>query len=228
MAFILLGKKVGMTRVYNEDGVQMPVTVVEAGPCYVSQLKTPDTDGYAAVQIAFEDVKPRRSTKPVIGHDAKAGVGPKRHHREFRVEEAELEEYEVGQALTVEKFAEMKFVDVIGRSKGKGTQGVMKRWNFKGQLMSHGVERKHRSPGSIAGHAFNAGGSGGPKKGKKMAGRMGDERVTVRSLDLIGVDTDKNVLLIKGSVPGPNGGVVEIRPAKRLTPKKQAVVASAS
>lgn len=228
MAMTLLGKKVGMTRVYNEDGTQMPVTVVEAGPCYVSQIKSVEADGYAAVQIAFEDVKPRRSTKPGIGHDAKAGLAPKRHHREFRVTEEQLAEYEVGQALTVEQFAALKFVDVIGRSKGKGTQGPMKRWNFKGQLKTHGVERKHRSPGSIAGHAFNAGGSGGPKKGKKMAGRMGDARTTVRSLDLIGVDTERNALLIKGPVPGPNGGIVEIRPAKRLTPKKQAVVAQAS
>mgnify|MGYP006271659503 CR=1 FL=1 len=228
MAMTLLGKKLGMTRVYNENGTQMPVTVVEAGPCYVSQLKSPEADGYAAVQIAFEDLKPRRSTKPVIGHDAKAGLAPKRHHREFRVEPDELAGYELGQALTVENFAEFKFVDVVGRSKGKGYQGVMKRWNFKGQLQSHGVERKHRSPGSIAGHAFNAGGSGGPKKGKKMAGQMGNERVTVRSLDLVAVDVENNVLLVKGAVPGPNGGIVEIRPAKRLTPKKRAVVAAAS
>jgi len=217
----LLGRKIGMTRVYTEDGRQVPVTVIEAGPCYVSQLKTPDKDGYAAVQVAFDDVKARRSTMPQIGHDLKAGLGPKRVHREFRVEASELEGFEVGQELTIEQFAEVRFVDVSGRSKGKGYQGVMKRHGFKGQLSSHGVERKHRSPGSISSHASNAGMSGKIKKGKKMAGQMGNSRVTVRALDIIQRDPENHVLLVKGPVPGPNNEIVEIRAAKRIYKVKQ-------
>jgi len=223
----LLGKKIGMTRVYDGQGKQVPVTVIEVGPCYVSQVKTPEADGYAAVQLAYEDVKARRSTMPVIGHDAKAGLAPKRHHREFRVSEDEAAEYEVGQELTVAALADQKYVDVSARSKGKGYQGVMKRHNFKGQLATHGTERKHRSAGSIAGHSFNAGGSGGPKKGKKMAGQLGDERATVRSLDIIEVDQDKGLVLVKGPVPGPKNAIVEIRPAIRLK-KRKAKLAKAS
>ncbi len=216
----LLGKKIGMTRLYNEDGVQVPVTIIEAGPCVVTQIKTPETDGYAAVQIGFDEIKPRRSTMAKIGHDAKAGAAPQRFHREFKVAEEELESYELGQTLTVADIAELKFVDVTGTSKGKGFQGVMKRWHFKGQLASHGVERKHRSPGSICAFGSNTGGVGGPKKGKKMAGHMGNTRVTTRSLDVIQVDTDKNLILVKGPIPGPNQGLVEIRPAKRLYKSK--------
>jgi large subunit ribosomal protein L3 len=210
-----------MTRVYTEDGRQVPVTVIEAGPCYVSQIKTPEKDGYAAVQVAFDDVKARRSTMPQIGHDLKAGLSAKRVHREFRVEASELENYEVGQELTIEQLAEVRFVDVSGRSKGKGYQGVMKRHGFKGQLKTHGVERKHRSPGSISSHASNAGLSGKIKKGKKMAGQLGNRRVTVRALDIIQRDPENHVLLVKGPVPGPNNEIVEIRPAKRIYKVKQ-------
>lgn len=224
MAAHLLGRKIGMTRLYTEEGTQVPMTVIEAGPCFVSQVKSAETDGYNAVQIAFEDVKARRSTMPVIGHDGKAGVSPKRHHREFRVTEDELAEYEAGKALSVEVFEGILFVDVIGTSKGKGFQGVMKRHNFKGQLASHGVERKHRSPGSISSHGSNAGGSGGPKKGKKMAGQMGNERVTVRSLRVIALDKQKNLIMVKGPVPGPNQGLLEIRQARRLNTAKAELV----
>jgi large subunit ribosomal protein L3 len=204
-----------MTRLYDDDGNNVPVTVIQAGPCYVSQLKTAETDGYEAVQIAFEDVKGRNSTMPVIGHDAKAGLEPKRVHREVRLAEGETESYELGQELTVEVFDAVKFVDVIGTSKGKGYAGVMKRHNFKGQLASHGVERKHRSPGSVGGRSSNLG-TGKPKKGIRMSGRMGDARVTVRSMPVIGIDKDKHLLLVKGPVPGANKGLVVIREAVRL------------
>lgn len=220
MAKAILGRKIGMTRYYTEDGVNLPVTIIEAGPCFVSQVKTPEADGYAAIQVAFEDVKPRRTTQPVIGHDAKAGLSAKRFHKEFRIAADEVGNYELGQSITVEQFESVKYVDVVGTSKGKGFTGTMKRWNYKGQLASHGVERKHRSPGSIGGHATNAGGPGGPKKGKKMSGQMGNERVTVRSLDIVAVDKDKNLLLVKGPVPGANNGMLIIREAGRLYKSK--------
>jgi len=221
MPAALLGKKLGMTRYFTEDGTNIPVTVIEAGPCAVTQLKTSESDGYSAVQLAFGDVKPRRSTMPVIGHDAKAGQRPKRWHREFRLEDdAELEQFEFGQAVDVSAFEGVKYVDVIGHSKGKGFQGPMKRHNFSGLEASHGVERKHRSAGSIGGHATNLGTGPKIKKGKRMAGHMGDERVTVRSLDVVAVDPEKNLLLVKGPVPGPNQGMVMIREAKRLNRKK--------
>ncbi|MEO0966106.1 MAG: 50S ribosomal protein L3 [Planctomycetota bacterium] len=216
----ILGKKIGMTRYYDADGKNVPVTVVEAGPCVVSQLKTQDTDGYCAVQIAFEDVRGRNSTMPVIGHDAKAGVGPKRHHREIRCDDAkEFESYELGQAIAADSFEEVKYVDVTATSKGKGTQGAMKRHGFKGQEASHGVERKHRSPGSVGGRSAYLGG-GRPKKGIRMAGRMGNEKVTVRSLPVIAIDKERNLLLIKGPVPGSKNGLVFIREAKRLYKRK--------
>lgn len=220
MAVSLLGTKVGMTRVFDEDGVSVPVTVIKAGPCVVTQVRDDETDGYSAVQIGYDDVKPSRSTMPMIGHDAKAKTAPKRHHREFRVPADELGEYELGQALTVESFASHAYVDVIGVSKGKGFQGGMKRHNFKGQLATHGVERKHRSPGSIASHSSNAGMAGGVKKGKRMAGHMGHERVTVRSLEVVKVIPDENLILVKGSVPGHNKAMVEVRTAVRLPKSK--------
>ncbi len=216
MAFSLLGTKIGMTRVYTDAGVSVPVTVIECGPCVVTQVRSKDKDGYHGVQIAYGEMKARNSTMPMIAHDAKAGTDPKRHHREFRVDEKNAAEYTLGQALGVDKFAEIKYVDVIGTSKGKGFAGVMKRHHFKGMFASHGTERKHRSPGSIGSLCSNRGYGGGLKKGKRMAGHMGDERVTVRSLDVVRVEADKNLLLVKGPVPGANGGLVEIRPAIRL------------
>lgn len=220
MALILMGKKVGMTRVFDDAGVSSPVTVIEVGPCVVTQLRTMDTDGYTAVQVGYDDVKPRRSTMPVIGHDAKAMTAPKRYHREFRVTEEQLGEFELGQTLDCEMLAKMSYVDVSGISKGKGFQGGMKRHNFRGQEASHGVERKHRSPGSIGGHATNLGTGPKIKKGKRMSGHMGAERVTVRSLDVIRVEADKKILMVKGPVPGPNGQMLEIREPTRLRKTK--------
>ena len=221
MASALLGRKIGMTRYYNADGVSLPVTVVEAGPCVVTQVKTTATDGYAAIQIAFDDVKARRSTMPIIGHDGKAGTAPKRNHRELRLEsDEEAAAFELGQTITVEAFDGVKFVDVVGTSKGKGFQGPMKRHNFKGQIASHGVERKHRSAGSIGGHATNLGTGPKLKKGKRMAGEMGSERVTVRNLDVVAIDPERNLLLVKGPVPGPNRGVLFMRTSKRLNRRK--------
>ena len=221
-----MGRKVGMTRIYTEAGVSVPVTVVAAGPCFVSQIKSTASDGYAAVQIAFDEIKPRRSTQPLIGHDAKAGVAPQRFHREFRVTESELGEYSPGQAITVERFEGVRYVDVIGQSKGKGFAGAMKRHHFKGLCASHGTERKHRSPGSISGHGNERGGTGGPKKGKKMPGHLGDDRVTMRSLDLVKVDKENGLLLVKGSVPGSRNGLLEIRTAQRLYKRKARKVAA--
>ena len=216
MARLLLGRKVGMTRVYNADEVSVPVTAILVEPCVVTQIKTPGNDGYAAIQIGYEDCKPKHSTRPLIGHDAKAQTNPKRFHREFRVDEKDLASYSVGQTLTLADFASIAFVDVAGTSKGKGFQGTMKRHNFAGLEASHGVERKHRSPGSIGGHGTNRGWSGKLKKGKKMSGQMGNERVTVRSLDVVRIDAENNILLVKGPVPGPNKGLLEIREPSRL------------
>ncbi len=210
----LLGIKKGMTRVFDDEGRSIPVTVLELGPCVVTQVRTADTDGYDAVQIGFGGMKPRNSTIPMIGHDAKAGSAPLRHHREFRVEDSS--EFELGQQITVDAFEKTAYVDVVGTSKGKGFAGSVKRHGFKGQQATHGVERKHRSPGSIGGHANNAGKAGRIKKGKKMAGHLGDERVTVRSLDVVRIDTERNLMLVKGPVPGAAGGLVEVCPSVRL------------
>lgn len=220
MSLTLLGRKLGMTRYFREDGTNIPVTVIEVGPCIVTQIRTPDVDGYAAVQIGFGEAKVRNTPMPMIGHDAKAGTTPKSTHLEFRVDEKELGNYELGQALTVDALGSTAFVDVIGASKGKGFQGTMKRWNFKGQQASHGVERKHRSPGSIGGHGSNRGLGGGLRKGKKMSGQLGDERITVRSIDVVRIDADKNLLLVKGPVPGPNKGEVQVRIPTRLYKSK--------
>ena len=219
MSKTLLGRKIGMSRFFLEDGTNIPVTVVEAGPCVVTQVKTEDTDGYNAVQIGFEDVRPGRATMPIIGHDAKAGTAPKRFHREVRLEEET--ELEAGQTLDVSVFEEVMFVDVVGTSKGKGFQGGMKRHNFKGLEASHGVKRRHRSPGSINGHATNLGTGPKLKKGKRMAGQMGNKQITCRSLPVINIDSERNLLLVKGAIPGPNNGMVLIREAKRLNRKKQ-------
>lgn len=209
----LLGKKIGMTRVVDPGGEVTPVTVVQAGPCTVLQVKTAETDGYGAVQLGIEDVKPHRASKPRIGHCGKAGTGPKRFAREFRT--AGDPEFSAGDVLTVGLFAEaeVKYVDVTSRTKGKGFAGVMKRWNFGGQPASHGTERKHRSPGSIGGHSNKLRGRG-VKKGKHMAGHLGDEQVTQRCLKLVAVDAENNLLLIKGSVPGPRGSLVLVRKSK--------------
>ena len=221
MAPTMLGKKLGMTRVYDDKGRIVPVTVIELGPCVVTQVRTPERDGYSGVQIGFGEIAPRNSTIPQISHDAKAGTTPKRHHAEFRVPEGDAS-FELGQVLTAADLADVKYVDVTGTSKGKGFQGGMKRHHFAGMEASHGVERKHRSPGSIGGHGSNRGFGGGLRKGKRMAGHMGAERVTVRSLDIVKIDAERNLLLVKGPVPGANKSLVRVRPAVRLYRSKTA------
>jgi len=215
-----------MTRLFDESGKNVPVTIIAAGPCCVSQLKTTETDGYSAIQLAFEDIKGRQSTVPVIGHDAKAGLSPKRFHREYRATDEEVAALDLGQTLGLEVFDEVKFVDVIGTSKGKGFAGVMKRWGFKGQCASHGTERKHRAPGSVGGRAANLG-TGKPKKGIRMGGHMGNARITVRSLEVIARDNQSNLIMVKGPVPGPNKSLVIVREATRLY-KGKAKLAKAS
>ncbi|HEY1701945.1 MAG TPA: 50S ribosomal protein L3 [Trebonia sp.] len=205
----ILGTKLGMTQVFDETGQVVPVTVVQAGPCVVTAVRTPDNDGYSAVQIGFGEINPRKVTKPVAGLFEKAGVTPRRYVAEIRTENAS--EYTLGQELTAEVFAAGQKVDVTGKSKGKGTAGVMKRHGFKGLEASHGTQRKHRSPGSIGGCAT----PGRVFKGLRMAGRMGAARTTEQSLTVHAVDTDKNLLLIKGAVPGPRGGLVVVRSAAR-------------
>ncbi len=217
----LMGRKIGMTRWFKEDGTNVPVTVIEAGPCTVTQIKRAETDGYAAVQLGFEDVKPRRTTMQLIGHDAKAGTTPKRCHRELRLADDDaVAEFELGQTVDVTSFQDVKYVDVVGIGKGKGFAGVMKRHNFRGLEASHGVERKHRSGGSIGGHATDLGTGPKVKKGKRMAGHMGAKRVTVRSIDVIAIDAERNLLMVKGPVPGPNSGILFIRESKRLNRSK--------
>lgn len=205
----ILGKKIGMTQVYDEDGVLHPVTVVEAGPCTVLQVKTSETDGYNAIQLGYEEVRPHRATKSAIGHAAKVNTTPKKYVSEVRLEELP-EECEPGSELTVALFEEVASVDVRGTGKGKGFAGVMRRYNFGGLKATHGTKRKDRHPGSIAGHGTNLGTGGKIKKGKRMAGRMGGKNVTSRDLRLIRVDVENNLLLIKGAVPGPKGGYVDI------------------
>jgi large subunit ribosomal protein L3 len=209
-----------MTRVYTPKVVSVPVTVIQLGPCVVTQLRTMEKDGYTAVQLGFGEAKPSRSTIPVMVHDSKAGTTPKRYHREFRCTAEELAKFTLGQTLTVKDFEGTMFVDVTGTSKGKGFQGVMKRHNFKGVCASHGTERKHRSPGSIGGLCSNRGFGGGLKKGKRMAGHMGDERVTIRSLDIVRIDEGKGLLLVKGPVPGGARQMVMVRTSTRLYKSK--------
>ncbi|MBW8002674.1 MAG: 50S ribosomal protein L3 [Planctomycetes bacterium] len=208
---MLLGKKIGMTQVYDSEGRMLPVTVIHAGPCPVMQVKTTETDGYNALQLGYEDVKESRKKKPQIAHAAKAKTTPKRFVKEMRLCDKAEPEHNVGDSLTVSVFEEVKYVDVIGISKGKGFAGVMKRHGFGGFPASHGCERKHRAPGSISSFASDAGHGGNLKKGKKMAGHMGHCRITTKSHDVISIDTERNVLVVKGSVPGPSGGYVIVR-----------------
>ena len=203
----VLGEKLGMTQVWDENNKVVPVTVVKAGPCVVTQVRNPETDGYAAVQIAFGAIDPRKVNKPQAGHFAKAGVTPRRHLVEIRTEDAS--EYTLGQEIGVDTFEDGDRVDVIGTTKGKGFAGVMKRHGFGGLRASHGVQRKHRSPGSIGGCAT----PGRVFKGMRMAGRMGGVRQTTLNLKVAGVDAERGLLLIKGAVPGPKGGLVFVRTA---------------
>ncbi len=203
----VLGTKLGMTQVFADDGKIVPVTVVAAGPCVVTALRTPDSDGYSAVQLGYGEVDPRRVNKPEAGHFSKAGVTPRRYLVELRTDDAT--DYTLGQEVTAETFEPGELVDVTARSKGKGFAGVMKRHGFKGLGASHGTQRKHRSPGSIGGCAT----PGRVFKGVRMAGRMGGVRTTSPNLTLHGVDAGRGLLLIKGAVPGPSGGLVLVRSA---------------
>jgi large subunit ribosomal protein L3 len=203
----ILGEKLGMTQVFDENNRVVPVTVVKAGPCVVTQVRSAEKDGYAAVQLAFGALDPRKANKPTKGHFRAAGVPVRRYVRELRTNDAT--EYTVGQEITAEVFEAGTRVDVTGTSKGKGYAGVMKRHNFHGKGASHGVEKMHRSPGSIGACATPS----RVFKGTRMAGRMGHERVTTLSLTVHAVDADRGLLLIRGAVPGPTGGLVLVRSA---------------
>ena len=205
----VLGKKLGMTQVFDANNKMVPVTVVEAGPCVVTQIRTPEKDGYSAVQIAFGAIDPKKITKPLAGHFAKAGVTPRRSVAELRT--LDTSNYTVGQELGASVFAAGELVDATGTSTGKGTAGVMKRHGFGGLGSSHGVDRKHRMPGSIGACST----PGRVFKGMRMMGRMGNEKVTTQNLTVQGVDLERNLLLIKGSVPGTDGGLVFIRSAAK-------------
>ena len=204
----ILGEKLGMTQVWDNNKV-VPVTVVQAGPCVVTQVRTDETDGYSAVQLAYGAIDPRKVNKPESGHYAKAGVSPRRHLVELRTTDAT--EYELGQEVTVEAFAAGTPIDVTGKTKGKGYAGVMKRHGFHGLKSSHGVERKHRSPGSIGACAT----PGRVFKGVRMAGRMGGKRFTVQNLTVQAIDTENNLILVKGAVPGPKGALILVRTAAK-------------
>jgi large subunit ribosomal protein L3 len=234
MALGLLGLKVGMTQVYDTDGKIAPVTVLQVGPCPVLQVRDQQRDGYDAVQLGFLDKERRKAKRPERGHVSsqleskrrrarreagvaippKADCEPQRHVREFRLEAPAA--VPVGALLkAADVFKDVAAVDVIGTSKGRGTTGSMKRHNFAGLPASHGVKKHHRSPGSIGSHASNRG-SGRPKKGKRMAGRYGAERVTVRNLRVVRIDADNHLLLVRGAVPGPNGGFLTVRQTNKV------------
>jgi len=201
----LLGRKIGMTTIFREDGSAIPVTLLEVGPCFVVQVRTKERDGYDAVQIGFERMKEKHCTKPLLGHFKKAGVPPLRFLREVRLKTSE-HNLKPGQVLTVEAFEGIRFVDVSGTSKGRGFAGTIKRWGFRRGPQSHGSQNVRR-PGAIGqcmtpGRVF---------KGKRMAGRYGGKRVTVRNLEEVEIIPERNILVVKGAVPGPNGGFVEVR-----------------
>ena len=211
----ILGEKLGMTQVWDENNRVVPVTVVKAGPNVVTQVKTPEQDGYSAVQIAFGAIDPRKVNQPAAGHFAKAGVTPRRHLVELRTSDAS--EYTLGQELGVDTFEAGQEVDVVGTTKGKGYAGVMKRHGFAGVSASHGAHRNHRKPGSIGGCAT----PGRVFKGVRMAGRDGGTKVTTLNLEIVKADTDQEVILVRGAVPGPKGGVVLLRNAVKRTATKE-------
>jgi len=211
----VLGEKLGMTQVWDDDNRVIPVTVIKAGPCVVTQVRTPDSDGYSAVQLGFGAIDPRKVTKPQAGHFGKAGVTPRRHIVELRTDDAS--EYTIGQEIGADAFAAGDVIDVTGTTKGKGFAGTMKRHGFSGVGASHGAHRNHRKPGSI-------GGASTPSrvfKGLRMAGRMGNERQTVQGLTVHSVDAERGLILVKGAVPGPKGGLILVR----STSKAEAVKA---
>lgn len=206
MVNTILGRKLGMTQVWNENDNIVPVTVIQAGPCTISQIKTQETDGYAAVQIGYGDIKEKHVNKPMAGHFAKAGVAPMKYLREVRVDDPSV--YNVGDKVTVEDFTDIKHVDVTGISKGKGFAGVMKRYNAKGGPGGHG-SHFHRAPGSIGQCATPS----RVYKGMHLPGHMGNERVTVLNLEVVSIDVDQNLIIVKGAVPGGKGALLTIRMA---------------
>lgn len=201
----IIGKKIGMTQIFDEAGNVVPITVIEAGPCVVVQKKTTETDGYDSVQLGFEDIADKKLTKPVAGHFAKAGVAAKRHLKEFRLDDAKT--MNVGDVVAADTFTAGDRVDVTGITKGRGYSGVIKRWNCHKLRMTHGVGPVHRQPGSM-------GANSSPSrifKNKKMAGQYGNEQVTVQNLNVVRVDVEKNLIAVKGAIPGAKGGIVFIR-----------------
>lgn len=207
MAVGILGKKLGMTQIFDEAGNAIPVTVVQAGPCVVTQIKTPDTDGYTAIQVGFDEVAEKALNKPELGHLAKSGSAPVRHLKEYRVEAADS--YELGQAITADSFEAGQLVDVTGKSIGRGFAGYQKRHNFRRGPMAHG-SKNHRLPGSTGAGTT----PGRVYPGKRMAGQLGNTRVTIRKLEVVRVDNERNLLLIKGAVPGKPGALLSVSPAK--------------
>lgn len=217
MSLGLIGKKLGMTQIFDAEGNSLSVTIIQAGPCQVSQVKNVDSDGYNAVQIAFDPVREKRMTKPLLGHLSKAGIEARRVLREFRVDETQLSELSPGATLDVSLFNVGDHVDVIGTSKGRGFTGVMKRHNFHGAKATHGVHEYFRHGGSIGGTDAQH-----VSKGTKMPGRHGGSRVTVQNIQVADVRLQQHLLLLRGAVPGPNGGYVFIVPAKKMAAKVQA------
>jgi large subunit ribosomal protein L3 len=199
----ILGRKVGMTQVFDDSGEVVPVTIIQAGPCIVTQIKTPERDGYAAVQLGYEEVERKRLNKPLLGH--LKGLPPMRILREVRVDDPSA--YQVGQKVDVSVFRVGDYVDVIGTSKGRGFAGVMKRHGFRGGPRTHGQSDRARAPGGISASTY----PGRVPKGKRMAGHMGGRRVTVQGLRVVEVDPERNLLLVRGSVPGSNGGLLQVR-----------------
>ena len=209
MSALLMGKKVGMTQIFEENGDVIPVTVIQAGPCIVCQKKIPEKDHYCAIQLGFSPVRPNRVKKPLAGHFKKAGVGPQRFLHEFRLDKKELDTYEVGQEIKVDGFQAGDYVDITGTSKGKGFAGVMKRHGFHGAPGGHGTHDYHRHGGSIGSSSFPS----RVFKGTKMAGRMGSDRVTLQNLKIVQVKPEQNCLLVRGAVPGARGGLLLIKKA---------------
>ena len=206
----ILGKKLGMTQIFDNNGLVVPVTVVEAGPCYVSQIKTVENDGYSAVQLAFGDVRESLINKPMLGALKKADISAKKYLKEFKLDNAQ--DCKLGDKIACDVFAEGDIVDVVGTSKGHGTSGTIAKWNFHRHRMTHGNGPVHRHVGSIGANTFPA----KVFKGKKMAGRWGNEKVTVQNLKVVKVDADRNILLIKGAIPGSKGSLVSVKSAVKV------------
>jgi large subunit ribosomal protein L3 len=213
----ILGKKVGMTQIFDEQGEVVPVTVIEAGPCFVAQVKTVERDGYSAIQMGFEETKPKRLTRPQLQHLQKSNLPALRFLREFRMDDGDMARLQEGQKVTVDLFEVGELVDVIGSSKGRGFAGVVKRHSFHGGPKTHGQSDRHRSPGSIGACTT----PGKVVKGMRMAGRMGGERVTVQGLKVVLVDPERNLLAVQGAVPGAKGGLLIIQQARKTQVSKK-------